>query len=227
MRDLAELEESAESEPLRVLIADDHELVRRGLRMVLEAEPDIAVVGEAATSDEARDAALALRPDLLLLDLRMPGSAAPSVCADVLAASPETHVVVLSTFDDDSDVRAMMDAGASGYLLKDVQPDTLARSIRNIADGSVVMNPEIARRLMQSKGSDPSSLEDPLSPRELEVLQLMARGLKNREIAQAMWISESTVKTHVGRVIQKLGQRDRTQAVLDAIKRGIVAVDGV
>lgn len=195
--------------------------------MVLEAEPDIAVVGEAATSDEARDAALALRPDLLLLDLRMPGSAAPSVCADVLAASPETHVVVLSTFDDDSDVRAMMDAGASGYLLKDVQPDTLARSIRNIADGSVVMNPEIARRLMQSKGSDPSSLEDPLSPRELEVLQLMARGLKNREIAQSMWISESTVKTHVGRVIQKLGQRDRTQAVLDAIKRGIVAVDGV
>jgi DNA-binding NarL/FixJ family response regulator len=104
--------------------------------MVLEAEPDIVVVGEAATSDEARDAALALRPDLLLLDLRMPGSAAPSVCADVLAASPETHVVVLSTFDDDSDVRAMMDAGASGYLLKDVQPDTLARSIRNIADGS-------------------------------------------------------------------------------------------
>jgi NarL family two-component system response regulator LiaR len=89
------------------------------------------------------------------------------------------------------------------------------------------MNPEIARRLMQSKGSEPSSLEDPLSPRELEVLQLMARGLKNREIAQAMWISESTVKTHVGRVIQKLGQRDRTQAVLDAIRRGIVVVDSV
>ncbi|HEY3317882.1 MAG TPA: response regulator transcription factor [Coriobacteriia bacterium] len=211
---------------IRVVLADDHELVRRGLRMVLDAEDDIAVVAEAADCDEAVRRTLEERPDVLLLDLRMPGSGAADVCRRVIDQGGGTRVMVLSTFDDDADVYAVMEAGASGYLLKSVAPDALARSIRGVADGSVVMDPDVAHRLMRLR-REPGCPDSPdaLSGRELEVLALMARGMKNREIAREMWISESTVKTHVGRVIRKLGQRDRTQAVLRAIQAGLVSVD--
>lgn len=194
--------------------------------MVLDGEDDIQVVAEAGDCDEAVLRTIEHQPDVLLLDLRMPGAGGVSVCRRVLDKSPSTRVVVLSTFDDDADVFAVMEAGASGYLLKSVPPDTLAGSIRGVTDGSVVMNPDIARRLMQVR-REPGLPDSPdaLSARELEVLQLMARGMKNREIAREMWLSESTVKTHVGRVIHKLGQRDRTQAVLCAIKAGLVEME--
>lgn len=222
MGDAAVLNVSADK-VIRVVLADDHELVRRGLRLVLDAEDDIEVVAEAGDCDEALMRTVEYKPDVLLLDLRMPGDGGVAVCRRVIEQSPGTHVVVLSTFDDDADVYAVMDAGASGYLLKDVAPEALARSIRGVAGGSVVMNPEVAHRLMQLRKSPGASHSaDALSEREFEVLRLMARGLKNREIAQEMWISESTVKTHVGRVIHKLGQQDRTQAVLHAIRNGLV-----
>lgn len=211
---------------IRILIADDHELVRRGLRGVLEAEPDIEVVGEASTGEQALATAEREQPDVLLLDLRMPGMGSSNVCRAVIARLPATRVVVLSTFDDDSDVREMMDAGASGYLLKDVAPEALTCSLRGVADGAVVMHPGIAQRFIapasERRRTDPA---DRLSDRELEVLRLMSRGMKNRDIAHEMWISESTVKTHVGRILHKLGLRDRTQAVLHAIKKGLVAVE--
>jgi DNA-binding NarL/FixJ family response regulator len=208
---------------IRVVLADDHELVRRGLRSVLSAEPDIEVVAEAATCEEAVARTLQHRPDILLLDMRMPGSGGVTVCDEVRRSSPATRVVVLSTFGEDAEVCAVMDAGASGYLLKNVAPDALVGSIRDVAEGNMVMNPDIARRLMQLQRSKHTSCAD-LSERELEVLRLLARGMKNREIAREMWISESTVKTHVGRIIQKLGRRDRTQAVLYAIEHGLVHV---
>lgn len=217
---------SEDTRTIRVLVADDHEVVRRGLRMVLEAEDGIDVVGEAADSAEALARTLELRPHVLLLDMRMPGDGGVAVCRRVRESCPETRVVVLSTYDDDADVYGVMEAGASGYLLKSVAPEALARSIRGAVDGSVVMDREIARRLVRLRrepgGPDSAGA---LSGRELEVLGLMARGLKNREIAREMWLSENTVKTHVGRVIRKLGQQGRTQAVLYAIKSGLVTVE--
>lgn len=213
------------SRPVRVLIADDHELVRRGLRLVLEAEEDIEVVGEAQDGEAAVKAAASLRPDILLMDLRMPRMDGVEACARVRECAPETAVVILTSFDDEADVVAALRAGASSYLLKDTSPASLVQSVRGAASGSTVLDPSVAGHLISGSGRQaPEQMVDPLSAREREVLQHMAAGLKNREIAQTMWISENTVKTHVAHVIAKLGQRDRTQAVVAAIKQGIVQV---
>lgn len=207
-----------------VVVADDHELVRRGLRLLIEAEPDLSVVGEAEDGLAAIEAVERLRPDILLLDLRMPRMDGIEACARVRESCPDTRVVVLTSFDDEQDVIAALRAGASSYILKDTSPDSLVQSLRGVASGSTVLDPSITSQLLTAHAERRDPAAELLSTREREVLAHMAAGLKNREIAQTMWISENTVKTHVAHVISKLGQRDRTQAVVTAIKRGLVEV---
>ena len=210
---------------IRVFIADDHELVRMGLRTLLEGEPDIEVVGEAQDSASAADGAILKRPDVLLLDLRMPGMGGVEVCRKVKEAAPEVSVLVVTSFDEDEEVFGVLDAGASGYLMKDTRPDRVAHAIRSVYEGQAVFDAAVASRIINGRSNGSSGnavLADPLSERELEVLELMARGFSNKEIGKTLWIGETTVKTHVSHILRKLDQGDRTQAVLAALRAGIV-----
>lgn len=211
-----------------VLIADDHGLVRMALRTLLEAEPDLHVVGEAADTESAIESTLALRPDVLLLDLRMPGGGGIDVCRRVRKDAPETGVLVITSFDDDEQLFGALDAGANGYLMKDTRPDRIVHAIRSIFDGQSVFDAGIASRVIggRSSAADANALlEEPLSEREMEVLALMARGHGNKEIARELWIGESTVKTHVTHILRKLGQGDRTGAVITALRAGVVKLE--
>lgn len=210
------------SEKVRVFIADDHELVRLGLRTLLEDEPDLLVVGEAADSASAVAGCAASCPDVLVLDMRMPGDGGVEVCRQVHEQCPDTHVLVLTSFDEDDEVFGVLAAGACGYLLKDTRPERVVHAIRSVADGQAVFDSQVASRIISGKPQPGAELEEPLSERELEVLELMAKGMSNKEIGRALWIGETTVKTHVSHILRKLGQADRTQAVLAAVKTGIV-----
>jgi DNA-binding NarL/FixJ family response regulator len=210
---------------IRVLIADDHELVRYALRTMLDAEADIAVVGEAEDTESAVAACVSANPDVLVLDLRMPGDGGVEVCRRVREACPSTRVLVLTSYDEDEELFGALSAGACGYLLKDTRPDRIVHAIRTVADGQSVFDSTIAERVLAGKPSANLSLDDPLSEREMEVLQLMAGGLSNKEIGRSLWIGETTVKTHVSHILRKLGQADRTQAVLAAVKAGIVRLE--
>lgn len=212
-------------EQIRVLIADDHALVRMALRTLLEAEPDLEVVGEAADTDSAIEAVLRLVPDVLLLDIRMPGRGGIEVCRSVKSVAPRICVLVLTSFDDDDELFGALEAGANGYLMKDTRPERIVTAVRALYDGQSVFDPAIASRLVSGRpAGDRHGLElaDPLSERELEVLELMARGHSNKDIARELWIGESTVKTHVSHVLRKLGESDRTNAVLRALRAGLV-----
>lgn len=209
-------------ESIRVLVADDHELVRLALRTMLEAEDDIEVVGEAADSDSALSACLDTNPSVLVLDLRMPGEGGVEVCRKVHEACPETRVLVLTSFDEDEELFGVLSAGACGYLLKDSRPERIIHAIRAVAGGQAVFDASVASRIISGRPQGNDGLEDPLSEREMEVLQLMAKGLSNKEIGRALWIGETTVKTHVSHILRKLDQSDRTQAVLAAVKSGLV-----
>jgi DNA-binding NarL/FixJ family response regulator len=212
---------------IQVFIADDHELVRYALRTLLEAEPDIDVVGEAGDSDGAISGCAETCPDVLLLDLRMPGVGGIEVCREVRSRSPETAVLVLTSFDEDEEVFAVMSAGACGYILKDTRAERVVEATRSVAEGQSVFDSGVATKLMNGR-SHPmnSSGPDALSERETEVLQLMAKGLSNKEIGRALWIGETTVKTHVSHILRKLGAADRTQAVLTAVRTGMVSLGG-
>jgi DNA-binding NarL/FixJ family response regulator len=213
---------------IKVLIADDQALLRTGFRMILESEPDLEVVGEASDGAEAVTAVLRLRPDVVLMDVRMPR-------LDGLAATRrltgQTRVLILTTFDLNEYVYEALRAGASGFLLKDVPPEQLVAGIRVVAEGEALLAPSITRRLIQEFASaaptpaEPPRGLDELTARELEVFKLLARGLSNAEIAEELVVSETTVKTHVARVLMKLGLRDRVQAVVLAYESG-VAVPG-
>jgi DNA-binding NarL/FixJ family response regulator len=210
---------------IRIFVADDHELVRLALKTTIESEFDMEVVGEAADGDHAVSSIIEVQPDVVLMDLRMPGKSGIECCREVLATCSDTRIIMLTSFDEDEEVFGALNAGASGYLMKDVSPNALLDTIRNVADGHTVLDDAVARRLVESREREASDAEDgPLSPREQEVLELMARGLSNKDIARELWISEPTVKTHVGHILQKLDQRDRTQAVVEAIRRGLVDV---
>jgi DNA-binding NarL/FixJ family response regulator len=211
---------------LRIFIADDHELVRLALKTTLESEHDIEVVGEASDGDEAVALICEAEPDVVLMDLRMPGKNGIQCCREVLAACEGTRVIMLTSFDEDEEVFGALAAGASGYLMKDIATRALLDTVRNVAEGQTVLDDDVARRLVESRQAEESYVEDGLlSTREQEVLELMARGCSNKDIARELWISETTVKTHVGHILQKLGQRDRTQAVLEAIRLGLVVVE--
>ena len=207
---------------VRVLIADDHELVRYALRTMLDSEADIEVVGEASNGDEALASCLELKPDVLVLDMRMPGDGGVEVCRKIRQECPDTTVLVLTSFDEDEELFGVLSAGACGYLLKDTRPERIVHAIRAVADGQAVFDSAVASRIITGRPQPNDSLADPLSEREMEVLQLMAKGMSNKEIGRSLWIGETTVKTHVSHILQKLGQADRTQAVLAAVKAGIV-----
>jgi DNA-binding NarL/FixJ family response regulator len=212
-----------------VLVVDDQALVRRGFRMILEIEPDLRVVGEAADADEAVALAADLRPDVVLMDVRMPGRNGIAAAREILTTMPDVRVVMLTTFDMDEYVYEALQAGASGFLLKDVQPELLVAGIRAVHAGESLLAPTVTRRMIETflertpKVSRTARRQwESLTPREQEILGLLARGLTNAEIATTLVLSETTVKTHVGRVLTKLGLRDRVQAVIYAYESDLV-----
>ena len=196
---------------IRVLLVDDHPVVRAGLTGILEAEEGIEVAGEAASAAEAVTAARAVRPDVVLMDLRMPGGDGVAATAAVLKEVPATRVLVLTTYESDSDILRAIEAGATGYLLKDAGRGELVKAIRAAARGETVLAPAVATRIVDRMRRPLPA--DALSPREVEVLRLVARGLSNSEIGRELSISEATVKTHLLRTFHKLGVSDRTAAV--------------
>jgi DNA-binding NarL/FixJ family response regulator len=214
---------------IRVLIADDQTLVRDGFRMILDAQDDIEVVGEAADGLEAVARSRELRPDIVLMDIRMPGRDGLEATRELLRESPETHVLILTTFDLNEYVYEAMKAGASGFLLKDVPRSQLIEGIRTVADGEALLAPVITRRLIEEFVRRPPAsirpappLLETLTAREREVLDLVARGRSNSEIAIALYVSEATVKTHVAHALGKLGLRDRIHAVVFAYESGLI-----
>ncbi len=225
-----ELATTDDAPVVRVLIADDQALVRAGFRMILEAEPDVEVVGEAADGAEAIAQCLSLQPDVVLMDVRMPELDGIEATRRLLAHDEtETKVVMLTTFDMDEYVYDALRAGASGFMLKDVPPEQLIAGIRSVASGDALLAPSVTRRVIEefvrrppaSVRALPAKLED-LTARELEVLKLVARGLSNAEIATELFVSDTTVKTHVAHVLTKLDLRDRVQAVVLAYESGLV-----
>ncbi|GAA2035859.1 response regulator transcription factor [Pseudokineococcus marinus] len=214
------------SPPVRVLLVDDQALVRSGFRMILEVEPDLEVVGEAADGAAGVAAAAALRPDVVLMDVRMPGLDGVAATERVVAAGTG-RVVVLTTFDTDDHLFAALRAGASGFLLKNADPDELVAAVRAVARGDALLAPAVTRRVVErfaapSGASFRPELVAGLTERERGVLVLLARGLSNGEIAAELVLGEATVKTHVSRVLLKLGVRDRVRAVVLAYESGLV-----
>ena len=216
---------------IRVLLVDDQALVRAGFRMILDAEPDIDVVGEASDGREAIDQVRSLRPDVVLMDIRMPELDGLEATRRVMAAAGDDSpkVLMLTTFELDEYVYEALRAGASGFLLKDTPPEQLVSAIEVVAQGEALLSPSITRRVISEfvKGTGPKPEAqfprlDDLTARELEVLKSIARGLSNAEIARELFVSETTVKTHVARILMKLGLRDRVQAVVLAYEAGVV-----
>jgi DNA-binding NarL/FixJ family response regulator/class 3 adenylate cyclase len=228
--DAEEATEAAASDRIRVLLVDDQELVRTGFRMILDAEEDMEVVGEAANGKDALTEAVQLRPDVVLMDVRMPELDGIEATRRLLAGrGVDSKVVMLTTFDMDEYVYEALSAGASGFLLKDAPPEQLVAGIRAVCSGDALLAPSVTRRVIEEfvrrppdgERTPPPELEE-LTPRENEVLTLMARGLSNAEIAQSLVVSETTVKTHVARVLMKMGLRDRVQAVVMAYESGLI-----
>jgi DNA-binding NarL/FixJ family response regulator len=212
---------------IRVLIADDQELIRAGFRAILESQPDLAVVAEAGTGAEAVDAARRTSPDVALMDIRMPVLDGIAATSRITANGTRTKVLVLTTFDLDGYVYGALRAGASGFLLKNAPRDQLLDAVRIVARGDALFSPTVTRRLVENYVSAraPASVDSPaaaLSPRERDVLGQLARGLSNAEIAAALHLSEATVKTHVAGLLAKLGLRDRAQAIVFAFETGFV-----
>lgn len=217
------------TDPIRVLLVDDQELIRVGFRLVLEAEPDLEVVGEAADGDAAISESRRLSPDVVLMDVRMPRRDGIEATAQIVDENPQCRVLVLTTFDLDEYAFGALEAGASGFLLKDAQRTELVAAIRALHRGDAVLSPRITRELIAraghaplTTGPDPSEV---LTDRERDVFLAIGRGLTNSEIAASLFLGESTVKTHVGRILSKLGARDRVHAVILAYRHGLIDPD--
>jgi DNA-binding NarL/FixJ family response regulator len=217
---------------IRVLLVDDDALMRAGLASILSSDAAVDVVGEAADGRDAVERVDALRPDVVLMDVRMPEVDGITATRDVVAASPDTRVVILTTFEDDEYIFGALTAGASGFLLKRTTPESLIEAIKAVAAGDSLLSPSVTRRVIDRMAALPSGealldrrLEE-LTARERDVLEQIARGLSNAEIAGALVIEESTVKTHVKRILMKLGLRDRVQAVIFAYESGLTRPGG-
>ena len=212
-------------ERIRVLIADDHPIVRQGLRTIVTVQPDMELVAEATNGQEAVDLAQKTQPDVMIMDLKMPIKDGLTAIKEIGQLLPSTPILVLTSFPDDSNVFEAIKAGAAGFLLKDSPPEQLLDAIRTVYAGESALHPSIARKLMQEI-KQPAQLppsEDPLTPRELEILQCLAQGLSNREIAMELSISTRTVTTHITNILDKLHLANRTQAALYAQEKGITA----
>ena len=217
---------------ISVVIADDQALVRAGFRMILEADPEVRIFAEAGDGSEAVEVARQYRPDIVLMDIRMPVMDGLEATRRLMALNEPPRVLILTTYDHDEYVFDALRLGASGFLLKDVAPEDLLAGIRTIARGESLLSPSVTRRLIEAFVLDHPISPDPppglaqLTPRELEILGLLARGFSNAEIAEALFVSGATIKTHVARVLDKLGVRDRVQAVVLAYETGIVRPGG-
>ncbi|GAA1540812.1 DNA-binding NarL/FixJ family response regulator [Microbacterium ginsengiterrae] len=222
------------SDPIRVMLVDDHALLRAGFRTILDAQPDIRVVGEAATGAEAVAQATALQPDVISMDVQMPDMDGIEATRRIVA-DPAVHaaIAIVTTFDQDDYLFSALDAGASGFLLKNSGPEDLVAAVRVLAVGDGMLAPEVTRRVVRryaapaasdtaAKRPTPSEPAEPLTERESEVLALMAEAMSNAEIAARLFIGKATVKTHVSRILQKLGARDRVQAIVLALRGGLV-----
>lgn len=221
----------AQSKKIGVLLVDDHVVVRQGLRMFIEMQKDMEVIGEGSNGLEAVELSARLKPDVILLDLLMPEMDGVNATRMIMERDPHSRVLILTSFGEDDNVLPAIRAGAQGYLLKDIQPGELVHAIRETYQGKAQLHPDVARRLMMAVSSgapvreiNPTALPEELqvlTEREREVLEQIARGLTNREIAETMVISEKTVKTHVSNLLDKLGLEDRTRAAIWALKHGM------
>jgi DNA-binding NarL/FixJ family response regulator len=218
---MAEARRFSAQEPVRVFLVDDHEVVRRGVRDLLDAEPDVEVVGEASSARQALDRGPALRPDVAVLDVRLPDGDGISVCRDLRSAMPELACLMLTSFDDDDALLDAIMAGASGYVLKQIKGSDLVSAVRTVASGQSMLDPATTARLMGSlRGGAAQEPQDDglsaLSPREREILELVGEGLTNRQIGERLYLSEKTVKNNVSRLLAKLGVERRVQAAVIA-----------
>ena len=216
-------------EPIKVLLADDHTLFRKGIRTLLEQMPDIELAGEAADGQEAVTKAQELMPDVILMDIRMPEIGGIEVTRQILKVNPHIGVILVTMFDDPETVFSGMRAGARGYVLKEAEPEELKRAIEAASHGEVLLGPVIAGKILEQFGSGPAHRQpdlphEDLTQRELEVLQLATDGFANKEIAAKLVVSEKTVKNHVANIFSKLQVNDRTQAVLYALRKGLVSM---
>jgi two-component system, NarL family, response regulator LiaR len=214
---------------IRVLLVDDHAVVRKGLRALLDREPGIEVVGEAETGEQAVETAGRLHPDVILMDLEMPGIGGIEATRQISERRPESKVVILTSHAAEEDVFPALKAGAHGYLLKHSAPEDVLRAIQQAHHGETVLHPTIARMVLRELQRPPQPRQtrttDPLSERELEVLRLLARGMSNQEIAETLVVGEPTVRSHVSAILRKLQLASRTQAVLFALREGLASLD--
>jgi len=212
---------------IRVLLADDHALVREGTRRLLEAENDVEVVAEAASGEEAIDAAKRLHPDIAIMDIAMPGIGGIDATRAIKVCSPETAVLVLSAYDDEPYLMALLEAGAAGFLLKNVHGQELINAIRAVSRGESVLHPKVAEKIMRRLSTRPDTIQhstDLLSEREIDVLRLAARGLPNKEIARRLGLSIRTVHSHLANIFTKMHVGSRTEAVLLALRQGMISL---
>lgn len=211
----------------RILIADDHEIVRQGLKSILELEPDMEVIGEAADGYEAAELTKKLEPDLVIMDLKMPKFSGLEATKMIKQSNPDTKILILTAFEDDHDMFESIELGVSGFLLKDMQHGELTAMVRTICEGQAVLDPAVTEKVfakLSSLSKHDKSKQDmhTLTDREIDVLKLMAKGYRNQDIASMLWVSEGTIKTHVSNILRKLSQSDRAQAVIAAFHLGII-----
>ncbi|HYP42160.1 MAG TPA: response regulator transcription factor [Chloroflexia bacterium] len=214
--------------PIRILLVDDHAVVRQGLKAFLATEADIEVVGEAANGREAVEQVKRLKPDVVLMDLVMPQLDGIGATAEIKASSPDVDVIAMTSFIEDEKVFGAMRAGATGYVLKDADPDDVVHAIRSAAAGEVHLDPRVARRLMEElhpSKQKPAPTQEVLSEREVEVLKLVAKGYSNQAIGEHLIISPKTAKTHVSNILSKLGLSSRTQAAVYALREGLISAE--